>query len=146
MTNRTDEGVAGQKTAAVPPPPVRFCLPPSGRLAPAQYREVFDHGRSTAGRYVVVWAGRSKEPEPRLGVVASKRTLRTAAARNRARRLMREAFRLNRQAVRGGFDLVLIARARIAQAGEREVAADFLAVCRRAGLVRQEAVPCRAGC
>jgi len=142
LTNRTGEGVVGQQTAAVPPPSERFCLPPSGRLAPAHYREVFDHGRSVAGRYVVVWAGRGQGPEPRLGVVTSKRTLRTAVARNRARRLMREAFRLNRQAVRDGFDLVLIARARIAQAGGREVAADFLAVCRRAGLVRQEAAPC----
>ncbi len=140
--NRTGEGVAGQETAAVPPSPVRFCLPPSGRLTPARYREVFDRGRSTAGRYVVVWAERGTGTEPRLGVVTSKRTLHTAVARNRARRLMREAFRQNRQALHDGCDLVLIARARITQAGGREVAADFLAVCRRAGLVRQEAAPC----
>lgn len=139
--NRTGEGVSGQETTAVPPL-VRFCLPPSARLTPTQYREVFARGRSTAGRYVVVWAARSTGTEPRLGVVTSKRTLHTAVARNRARRLMREAFRQNRQTLRQGVDLVLIARARIAQAGGEEVAADFLAVCRRARLGQKEMASC----
>lgn len=91
---------------------------------------------------MVVWAARSTGTEPRLGVVTSKRTLHTAVARNRARRLMREAFRQNRQTLRQGVDLVLIARARIAQAGGEEVAADFLAVCRRARLGQKEMASC----
>ncbi|NLL84826.1 MAG: ribonuclease P protein component [Lentisphaerae bacterium] len=138
MTYRTGEGVCGQETVAVTPPPVRFCLPRSSRLASPQYREVFDQGHSTAGRYLVVWAKRRGGEGCSLGVVTSKRTLRTAVARNRARRLLREAFRLNRGALGKGIDLVLIARSRIAEVGRQEVAADFLAVCRRARICRRE--------
>ncbi len=140
--NRTGAGVTGQETAAAPPPPVRFCLPKSSRLASPQYREVFDAGRSTAGRYVVVWARRAEGVARRVGVVTSKRALHTAVARNRARRLMREAFRLNRQELREGVDLVLVARSRIAQAGGQAVADDFLAVCRKAGIRRKGPEPC----
>ena len=136
MTYRTGEGDSGQKTVAATPPPVCFCLPRADRLTPLQYRAVFDQGHSTPGRHLVVWAHRTESAACRLGVVTSKRTLRTAVARNRARRLMREAFRLNRGALNEGVDIVLIARARIANANAPEVAADFLQACRRARLLR----------
>lgn len=140
--NRTDEGATGQETAAVPPPTVRFCLSRSDRLSSAQYREVFDRRRSYAGHYVVIWVRRGQGTGWRVGVVTSKRALHTAVARNRARRLMRETFRLNRQELRQGVDLVLVARSRIAQVGLQEVAEDFLAVCRKASLLKRDAEPC----
>jgi len=121
---------------------MRFCLPRASRLLSAQYRAVFDAGRSLAGRYVVVWARDNEGTARRVGVVTSRRALRTAVERNRARRLMREAFRLNRHALRGGVDLVLVARSRIARVGAREVADDFLGVCRKAGLWRKGQEPC----
>ncbi len=126
-------------------PPVRYCLPRSARLTSPQYRAVFDAGRSIAGRYIVIWSKPAEGTERRacrVGVVTSKRALHTAVERNRARRLMREAFRLNRHVLRDGVDLILIARARIVDAGGRAVAEDFLAVCRRVGLCRKESGPC----
>lgn len=130
------------RATAVASPPIRFCLPRSARLASRQYQEVFDAGRSIAGRYIVIWSKSTEGAACRVGVVTSKRALHTAVERNRARRLMREAFRLNRHALRGGLDLVLIARARIVEADGRAVAGDFLAVCRRVGLCRKEPEPC----
>jgi ribonuclease P protein component len=123
-------------------PPVRYCLPRSARLTSPQYRAVFDAGRSIAGRYIVIWSKPAEGTARRVGVVTSKRALHTAVERNRARRLMREAFRLNQHTLRDGVDLILIARARIVDAGGRAVAEDFLAVCRRVGLCRKESGPC----
>ena len=123
-------------------PPVRYCLPRSARLTSRQYRDVFDAGRSIAGRYIVIWSKTTEGAARRVGVVTSKRALHTAVERNRARRLMREAFRLNQHTLRDGVDLILIARARIVDAGGRAVAEDFLAVCRRVGLCRKEPGPC----
>ena len=140
--NRTGEGETGQETAAVAPPAVRLCLPRSSRLVSAQYREVFDLRRSYAGRYVVAWVRRGQGTGWRVGVVTSKRALHTAVARNRARRLMREVFRLNRQELRQGIDLVLVARSRIAQVGLVEVTEDFLTVCRKANLRRKDSESC----
>ena len=128
--------------AATALPRARFCLPRSARLESPQYREVFDSGRSVAGRYLVIWAKPAEGTNRRVGVVTSRRALHTAVKRNRARRLMREAFRLNRHALRDGIDLVLVARARIVDVGAQAVADDFLTICRKVGLCRKETKAC----
>ena len=97
------------------------------------------------GRFMVLWF----LPDPsveglRFGVVASRRSLPGAVQRNRAKRLMREAFRLNRAQLRGGGCLVMVARAAIAGKSFRDVAGDFLRAAGAAGL-RVRATVCEAG-
>ena len=67
----------------------------------------------------------------RLGVVTGK-SLGNAVARNRARRLMRESFRLHQHELAGPVDLVLVARPSIAGKKLAEVERDFLRVLRQA--------------
>jgi ribonuclease P protein component len=67
-------------------------------------------------------------------VVASRRSFPTAVARNRARRRLREVFRLSRSALRAGVDMVLVARPRILDAPFDAVRADFRSVCVRLGI------------
>ena len=109
------------------------------RLTPAQYRKIFDTGRSVPGKLLVMWWLVAPGAAGRMGVVTSRRTLRRAVDRNRARRLLRETFRLCRQSLRADADVLLVARTRLARAGRREVDDDFQAVCRRAGLWRNGA-------
>lgn len=45
-----------------------------------------------------------------MGIVASKKSVGNAPQRNRAKRLLRELFRLHRDAFPGGVDVVVIAR------------------------------------
>ena len=71
----------------------------------------------------------------RLGVVTSKK-IGSAVVRNRARRLMREAFRVHQRELAQPVDLVLVARQSIAGRGLAEVEKDFLATLRRAGLLK----------
>jgi ribonuclease P protein component len=47
---------------------------------------------------------------PRLGISVSRRKVRRAHARNRLKRLIREAFRLSKAELPGGLDLVVIPR------------------------------------
>jgi ribonuclease P protein component len=121
----------------VPPggqPADDFRLTRARRLTPAQFKEVFAVDRSFPGRFVVMWVRLGAASARRMGAVASRRSFHTAVGRNRARRLMREAFRLNRASLRSDADVILVARARLAQVRAAEVADDFCSLCRRAGI------------
>ncbi|MDX1660081.1 MAG: ribonuclease P protein component [Nitriliruptorales bacterium] len=75
---------------------------------------VFQDGRHRAGRLAVCHVrDRGDDDPPRLTVVAS-RKVGKAVARNRAKRLLREASR--RVAWRDGLDIVLVARGACANA------------------------------
>src|ERR1043166_8192017 len=69
----------------------------------------------------------------RLGVVAPK-SIGAAVARARARRLIREAFRLNQRRLKQPLTLVLVARQSIVGNGLAQVERDFLNLMRAARL------------
>jgi ribonuclease P protein component len=71
----------------------------STRLPGTKYKRVFDRGRSVKGRLLVAWRYSSPDADRMAGVVVSKKSFHEAVDRNRAKRLMREAFRL---LVKGG--------------------------------------------
>jgi ribonuclease P protein component len=81
-----------------------------------------------------VWVGEARTDALRLGVVASKRTFRRAVDRNRAKRLLREAFRLNRSRVEGKGDLVIIARRRILDVKCQAVERELMWLLKKAGI------------
>lgn len=69
----------------------------------------------------------------RLGVVTSKK-IGNAVVRSRARRLLRESFRLHQHDLARAVDLVLVARPSIAERGFADVERDFLRVLRETRL------------
>ena len=66
----------------------------STRLPGAKYRRIFGRGRPVKGRLLVAWRLDADDADRQAGVVVSKRTFHDATDRNRAKRLMREGFRL----------------------------------------------------
>jgi ribonuclease P protein component len=70
----------------------------------------------------------------RLGVVVS-RKVGGSVVRSRAKRLLRESFRLHQHEFTEPLDLVLVARPSIAGRAFAEVEKDFLGTLRRAGLL-----------
>lgn len=73
----------------------------------------------------------------RLGVVTPK-SIGSAMERSRARRLMREVFRLNQQKLKAPLTLVLVARRSIVGNGLADVERDFLNLMRTARLLAEE--------
>jgi len=72
-----------------------------------------------------------------LGVITSRR-IGNAVVRVRARRLLREAFRLNQHRIDRPVDLVLVARSSIVSNAFAAVQDDFVTALRRAGLLKSE--------
>ena len=111
-------------------------LPGPFRLDSSKYKRIFAEKRSVYGRTLVMWVTRGSDAGRRVGVVVSKRTFRRAVDRNRAKRLLREAFRLSRHQMPPDVDVILIARSGIAGKGCQDVIRDLESVCRKAKLWR----------
>lgn len=117
-------------------------FPRSARLLLSRdFKKVFDQGVNVVGRFMVVWVGDGGGEGLRLGVVASKRTFRRAVDRNRAKRLLREAFRLNHAHFEANHDLVIIARRRILDARCQEVERELVKLLRKAKVPEVTAIP-----
>ena len=86
------------------------------------------------GCLIANWRRLPADARTRLGVVTG-RTIGGAVVRNRARRLLREVFRVHQHELAEPVDLVLVARSSIAGRGRAEVEKDFLATMKRAALL-----------
>src|ERR1700742_3000472 len=95
-----------------------------------------DGERLVYGCLIANWRKLPPESAPRLGVITSGK-LGNAVVRNRARRLLREAFRSHQHDLAQPVDLVLVARASIVGKGFAEVEKDFLTTLRRAKLLTE---------
>ena len=82
----------------------------TGFGGPATFSGLFAGGSSAADPCIIVFGHPNGLPHARLGLSVS-RKVGGAVIRNRWKRLLREAFRLNRQKLPTGIDLIVIPRA-----------------------------------
>ncbi|MBX3731645.1 MAG: ribonuclease P protein component [Verrucomicrobiae bacterium] len=90
--------------------------------------------RVVQGCLIFNWLPAGPGPD-RIGLVAG-RSVGGAVVRNRAKRLLREAFRRHRPEFAQSVDAVLVARKSIAGRGYAEVERDFLKALRHARLLK----------
>ncbi len=109
----------------------------SARLAGRRdFDAVFGRGRRLKGDNLILWhvaAGNPSAPA-RFGVSIGAK-FGIAVRRNRAKRLVREAFRLNRESFRKGLSLVAYPRPGCRWKTMPDAAKDLLDLSRKAGLL-----------
>jgi ribonuclease P protein component len=98
------------------------------------FQRVWDDGKSWLHPLLVLRARANGMETSRFGFVASKK-IGTIVARNRAKRLMRDAVRQCLPRIAPGWDLVFIARGDVAKAEFKDVDAVVENLLRRAHLI-----------
>ena len=102
------------------------------------FKRVRNQGqRLVKGCLIANWMPLAAGSPARLGVITS-RKVGGAVERSRARRFLREAFRLHRQELEQAVDLVLVARPSIAGKSFRDVEHDYLTALQRARLLNRD--------
>ncbi len=77
-----------------------------------EFSRAYNKGRYCVSREVCVYYIRNSSPFNKLGITTSKK-LGNAVQRNRARRIIRAAYRLSEEFIPIGFDMVVVARSGI---------------------------------
>lgn len=95
------------------------------------------HTSGFADSYLVLYARRNRTGMNRVGITVGKK-LGHAVIRNRTRRRLREIYRLNELRFRPGWDIVVVARSRAVEAPFEKLAASYLSLAAKAGILREE--------
>ena len=98
------------------------------------FRRLYAKGRSAVSPTMVLYCRKNGRRENRLGLTTGTK-LGHAVVRNRARRRLREVFRLNSGRLRQGYDIILVARGRTLSASWKELNDTFLRLCRKLDLL-----------
>lgn len=103
---------------------------------PAQFQYVYRQGKRYDGKFVSVFVITNEELHHRLGVTASKKAIGKSVQRNRAKRLLREAFRFNElslQALSKKYDWVLNAKSTLLDVKLNSPAQEIAGIIDRVG-------------
>ena len=105
-----------------------------------EFRRLYAKGRSAVAPTLVIYCRPVKGGGNRVGFTVTTR-LGHAVVRNRIRRRLREIYRLHEGELRSGVDMVLVARGRSVTAAFRDLERDYLVLCRKLNLLREEGTP-----
>ena len=89
------------------------------------FQKVYRTGKSYANKYLVMYIINNGLEKNRIGISVSKK-VGNSVVRHRVTRLVRESYRLNKQQLKTGYDIVVIARNSANQKGYREISSAFL--------------------
>ena len=103
-----------------------------------EFRRLYAKGKNAVTPSVVMYCRKNGRAYNRLGVTVSTK-LGHAVVRNRARRRLRELFRLSQAQMAQGYDVLLVARGRTAHIPHKYLKRDFETAAGMLGLLTERA-------
>jgi len=105
----------------------RYTFPKTERLLKKwEFQRVFAENRKYTGRYLVIHILR-EQPTRKVGILVS-RKIGKAVKRNRIKRLIREAYRLNKHSLPNNIHLVITAKQGIGDLKYKDIEEDLLEI------------------
>lgn len=96
------------------------------------FLRVYEQGRKIQFKYFTAFVLTNETDVARIGITTTKK-MGNSVERNRARRLVREAFRRNKWLVPHGVDIVINVKRSLAEAAYRDFEGEFISFLQRAG-------------
>ena len=103
----------------------------------SDFDNLYKRGRSVGDRYVVVFYRRNGFEYNRIAYLASKK-VGNSVCRNRARRLLRESYRLSKNDCDVGYDTIFIARNSINGKKCGDVTASMRSALIKTGIIKKK--------
>ena len=97
------------------------------------FRKLYATGGYANG-YLVLYARPNRSDKNRVGITTGKK-LGHAVVRNRARRRLREIYRLNEAKFKPGYDIVVVARHRCVDGDFQKLTQAYLSLAKKAGIL-----------
>ena len=100
-----------------------------------EFRRIYRSGKSCANDSLIMYVLKQEDntDNKRIGISASKK-IGNSVVRHRIARVLRECFRLHRDELKSGYDIVVIARQPAAAMGYEDMSRAFLDLCSRMGI------------
>ena len=92
------------------------------------FQTVYRGGKSYANKYLVMYVMDSGWEDTRIGISASKK-VGNSVVRHRFARLVRESFRLNKDILEDGKDIIVVARVAAKDKNFDKIESAFLHLC-----------------
>ena len=93
-----------------------------------EFQSIYKSGRSYANRLLVMYAAPSERKETRIGISVSKK-VGNSVVRHRVTRLVRESFRLHKDEIEEGLNIIVVARAAAKDSDFKKMESAFLHLC-----------------
>lgn len=100
------------------------------------FRRIYRRKKSMANRLLIIYILETRNPYNRVGFTVSKKVGKSVT-RNRVKRLLRESYRLNKEKILQGYDIIFVARDTASKASYKEIESAMLHLFRKMKLVRK---------